>query len=419
MGIYRIIAEINDAAFPWYAAITALIFGLDFATGGILAQIGVSRTMVMVFFATSLVLKAMRYAKGARRKTGHIVKQITLDHLRATFFTLAGFAAYIWILFGYKDTARVISQMGEGQQAELLAYGLFAGILGIAAAKTAEEYSAGGDGAETPHDNFDMKRAYRDAEEWIVETRVGGEFKIRSRAHIVEYDSICAQMRAGDAVLDAGCGDGSLSILLAKKGCVVTGCDISPSNIKKAKRRAEEVGVNIHFIEGDAESLPFPDASFDCVVSCHILEHLPHFEKGLAEISRVTKGRAVIAMPTCLNPCAVIILGGDMFWTISRWTPVAWAIGLSRIILGLGGEGVEEPWGYRGDPRMTHLWRYPWRMRRAIESAGFYVQSFEASSIPLPYFEFLIPLSLHLERYKRSAALRDFGYGSIATVCKK
>ncbi len=419
MNIYRIIAEINDAAFPWYVAMTALIFGLDFATGGILAQIGISRTVVVVFFGTSLALKALRYTEGVQKNTKRIIKRITLDHLRATFFTLAGSAACAWILFGYKDTARVISQMGEGQQAKLLAYGLFAGILGIAAAKTAEEYSAVGDGAETPHDNFDMKRAYRDVEEWIIETRVGGKFKIRSRAHIVEYDSICAQVRAGDTVLDAGCGDGSLSILLAKKGCVVTGCDISPSNIKKAKRRAEEVGVNIHFIEGDAESLPFLDASFDCVISCHVLEHLPHFKKGLAEIRRVTKKRAVIAMPTCLNPCAAIILGGDSFWTISRWTPVAWAIGLSRIILELGGEGVEELGGYRGDPRMTHLWRYPWRMRRAIESAGFYIQSFEASSIPLPYFEFLIPLSLHLERYKRSAVLRDFGYGSIATVCKE
>ena len=218
--------------------------------------------------------------------------------------------------------------------------------------------------------------------------------------------------------MDAGCGDGMLAILLAKKGAVVTACDISAHNVAvgRAKAASAELSEKISFTTADAESLPFPDNSFDCVVSSHVLEHLPDFKKGLAELRRVTKKRAIIAMPTCLNPCAAIILGGDSFWTLSRFSPAAWFVGLTRIVLNLGGEGVNED--YAGDARLPHLWRYPWVMRRDIRNGSFRIIHFQASSFALPYIQRLIRISSWLERYRASPIMRNFGYGSIAVVEK-
>jgi len=209
-----------------------------------------------------------------------------------------------------------------------------------------------------------------------------------------------------------------VAVMLAKKGALVTACDISGPNIEQAKIYAgqEAVADKINFLVADAENLPFPDNSFDWVVSSHVLEHLPDFQKGLKEVYRITKKRAIIALPTCLNPCAMVLLGGDVFWTISKWSFFAWFIGLSRIILNLGGEGVNE--GYGGYEELPHIWRYPWIMRRRLRQAGFRIIHFEASSLCLPYFNKLLPLIKKIDQYKDRLLIRNFGYGSIAVVEK-
>lgn len=420
MSIFKAISEINEAAFPWYAAMTATLFTLDFAAGGILDEMGISRGALVAFLVLSLMLKAIRRREAVRGTIVRKLKRMTIERLHAAWFALACLGAGIWALVGHAATAQMMRGLGSGASGRIFGYVAFAALIGITAKGAADEcmMDEKSSGRES-NVEFDMKNAYRIAEERTVETRISGVFPIRKHAHEAEYAAICRHIRPGKRVLDAGCGDGSLSIMLARAGCIMTGCDISPRNVEKARQAALRAGVQAEFIEGDAENLPFSDKSFDYVVSCHVLEHLPNFEQGLAEVRRVTADRAIIAMPTCLSPCAAIIAGGDMFWTVSRWTPIAWLIGTGRILLGLGGEGVNEPGGYRGDPRMPHLWRYPWRMRRAIERAGLEIESFEASSFPLPYAEWLIPLSERLERYRGAPIIRNFGYGSIVCAFKR
>lgn len=74
----------------------------------------------------------------------------------------------------------------------------------------------------------------------------------------------------GMRVLDAACANGESAVFLARQfGCDVVGIDLGPANVAAAIHRAEQAGLGgrVRFIQGDAESLAFPDASFDCVIS--------------------------------------------------------------------------------------------------------------------------------------------------------
>lgn len=102
-------------------------------------------------------------------------------------------------------------------------------------------------------------------------------------------------------MLDAGCGDGWLSVILGKRGAVVDAFDISVEGIRTAERRAElnGVGSRCRFTVGSFYSIPFPDESFDAVIDQSILHHLGHKDQAAAELYRVMKpgARAVFAEP--------------------------------------------------------------------------------------------------------------------------
>ena len=71
----------------------------------------------------------------------------------------------------------------------------------------------------------------------------------------------------GSRVLDVACGTGQLAFPAARAGARVAGIDIAPNLIEQARARADFEGVDIQFSEGDAEALPYGDASFDLVIS--------------------------------------------------------------------------------------------------------------------------------------------------------
>jgi ubiquinone/menaquinone biosynthesis C-methylase UbiE len=108
-------------------------------------------------------------------------------------------------------------------------------------------------------------------------------------------DLVLAGRRALDA-LDAGCGTGFLTFELAARGHQVTGVDFAPAMLAEARRKAAERGVSVRFEEADAEQLPFGPASFDLVVSRHLLWTLPHPEAAIDEWIRVLRpgGRLVV-----------------------------------------------------------------------------------------------------------------------------
>lgn len=78
------------------------------------------------------------------------------------------------------------------------------------------------------------------------------------------------RFRAGDEVLDVGCGEGRNSVWLARRGCKVTGIDISPLALEKARRLAEEHGVKVDWQQGDVRALDWAGARFDAIVCIFI-----------------------------------------------------------------------------------------------------------------------------------------------------
>ena len=72
---------------------------------------------------------------------------------------------------------------------------------------------------------------------------------------------------AGTTWLDVGCGTGELAFMAAATGADVTACDLAPNLVETARRQAAERGLEIPFEVGDAEALPYGDASFDIVTS--------------------------------------------------------------------------------------------------------------------------------------------------------
>jgi ubiquinone/menaquinone biosynthesis C-methylase UbiE len=105
---------------------------------------------------------------------------------------------------------------------------------------------------------------------------------------------VLAQVKAGDRVLDVGCGSGRLTLAAqgwAGENGEAVGIDPSPEMIQIARRNAERSRLKAKFEVGVAESLPFPDGSFDVVLNRLMLHHLPGDlkQRGLAEMRRVLK----------------------------------------------------------------------------------------------------------------------------------
>lgn len=104
------------------------------------------------------------------------------------------------------------------------------------------------------------------------------------------------QLAPGAQVLDVACGTGNLSFPAAQAGAIVTGVDIAPNLLETARARAKAEGVNIRFDEGDAEALPYADASFDEVVTMFGAMFAPQPELVAAELARVCRTGGRVAM---------------------------------------------------------------------------------------------------------------------------
>jgi SAM-dependent methyltransferase len=105
-----------------------------------------------------------------------------------------------------------------------------------------------------------------------------------------------AGIHPGEDVLDVGCGTGNAAIRAARAGGQVVGLDLTPELFEAGRRRAAEAGVDVDWVEGDAEALPFDDASFDVVVSVVGVMFAPRHQVAAAELVRVLRpgGRFVL-----------------------------------------------------------------------------------------------------------------------------
>ena len=111
-----------------------------------------------------------------------------------------------------------------------------------------------------------------------------------------------AKVKPGDKVLDVGCGTGSLTLTAKSTAGVsgaVYGIDAAPEMIEVARKKATKTGLNAIFEVGLVEKIPYPDLTFDVVVSRLVIHHLPDDlkSKAFTEIFRVLKpgGRFLVA----------------------------------------------------------------------------------------------------------------------------
>lgn len=102
----------------------------------------------------------------------------------------------------------------------------------------------------------------------------------------------------GRTVLDVGCGNGYVLGKYAAEGARVFGVDLTGAGIALCRKRFALQGLDGRFMVGNAESLPFPDAYFDCACSMGVLHHTPNPRAGVDELHRVLKpgGRLVLML---------------------------------------------------------------------------------------------------------------------------
>lgn len=107
---------------------------------------------------------------------------------------------------------------------------------------------------------------------------------------------------AGARVLEIGCGRGAFSEVLAEGGAILTAADVSPVCVEETRQRLgryENITVDVV----DIQRMPYPDATFDVVVSLETLEHVSDPDRGLAELVRVTRpgGKLIVSGPNYLS----------------------------------------------------------------------------------------------------------------------
>lgn len=134
-------------------------------------------------------------------------------------------------------------------------------------------------------------------------------------------DDLCeaVDLRADWRVLDVACGSGNAAIAAARRGCDVVGIDYVPALLARGRRRAEAEGLDVDLVEGDAESIPFPDASFDAVVSVFGAMFAPDHAKAFAELARVCRPGGRIGLATW-TPDGFI---GEMLKVVAGHVPPA------------------------------------------------------------------------------------------------
>lgn len=118
-------------------------------------------------------------------------------------------------------------------------------------------------------------------------------------------------------VLDVACGTGNLAVPAARTGATVTGLDIAPNLLEQARARAAQEGLQIRFDEGDAEEMPYADASFDVVMSMFGAMFAPRPDVLAMELARVLKPGGTLAMANW-NPASFT---GRMFRVTAQHVP--------------------------------------------------------------------------------------------------
>ncbi len=129
-----------------------------------------------------------------------------------------------------------------------------------------------------------------------------------------------SKIKSNERALDVCCGTGDISFGIARTGADVTGLDFSKAMLSVAGVRSQGAGIKsqkLKFIEGDAQHLPFEDASFEVVTVGYGLRNLPSWERGLEEMWRVAKPGARILILDFGKPDNA--LWRKLYFSYLRW----------------------------------------------------------------------------------------------------
>ena len=125
-----------------------------------------------------------------------------------------------------------------------------------------------------------------------------GDYAAVATPLLITAELLCeaADLRGGSRVLDVATGSGNAALGAARRRCEVTGIDYVAALLERARERARAERLDIRFEEGDAEKLPFADASFDAVLSTFGVMFAPDQERAAREMLRVCRPGGRIAL---------------------------------------------------------------------------------------------------------------------------
>jgi ubiquinone/menaquinone biosynthesis C-methylase UbiE len=146
-----------------------------------------------------------------------------------------------------------------------------------------------------------------------------GDYAVVGTTLQIVGEELCEalDLRSGSKVLDVAAGNGNASLAAARRWCDVVATDYVPALLDRARERAEAERLTIAVREADAEALPFPDASFDAVVSTFGVMFTPDHERAATELLRVCKPGGKIGLANW-TPDGFI---GKLFKTIGKYVP--------------------------------------------------------------------------------------------------
>ncbi|MGR2740167.1 class I SAM-dependent methyltransferase [Billgrantia sp. Q4P2] len=146
-----------------------------------------------------------------------------------------------------------------------------------------------------------------------------GDFHQIARQNVCMAEALCEAVdpHPGERVLDIACGSGTAALVAARRYCEVAGIDYVPELIERARQRATADDLEVEFEVGDAQALPYPDDSFDVVLSIYGVQFAPDQRRAAQEMLRVLRpgGRIGLATPIPEG------WSGDFFATNAKHMP--------------------------------------------------------------------------------------------------
>jgi ubiquinone/menaquinone biosynthesis C-methylase UbiE len=188
-----------------------------------------------------------------------------------------------------------------------------------------------------------------------------GDFSVIGTTLQIVGESLCetVDLEAGSRVLDVACGNGNAALAAARRFCKVTGIDYVPELVQRASDRARAERLDIDFVVGDAEHLPFDDGEFDVALSTYGVMFAADQEQAAREIVRVVRPGGKIGLANWTPEGFV----GDLLRTVAKHVP--------------GPAGVASPILWGTEARLREL--FP-RMRSIRTSRKEFVFRYESAA---------------------------------------